>query len=532
MPASLLRPLSLLSTLTCLLLVLAASTALAADEEGFQSLFNGTSLEGWDGDPALWRVEDGTITGETSAENPIPHNSFLIWRQGEVDDFDLRFEYRFATDKGNSGIQYRSWEDPEKFGKWVMAGYQADFDAGNNYAGIVYGEKYRGILANRGQETVIGEDHKPKVVKQFAQSADLKPHVKTDGWNSYRVLAQGFVITHEVNGQLMSKCTDEDQQQRRRSGLLGIQVHKGPPMKIQIRNIRLKRLKLGDQKKVAFIAGKPSHSYAGHEHNAGCLLLAKLLNENVPQVLATVYRNGWPQDPTALDNADAIVIFCDGGARHPVLPYLEPLDKLMKKGVGLALLHYAVEVPRGKEGQAFLDWTGGYFETDWSVNPHFTAEFTTFAQHPVTRGVKPFSVDDEWYYHMRFRENMEGVTPVLTCIPPDKTRQRPDGAHSNNPTVRAGKGQPEHVGWARQRPDGGRGFGFTGGHWHWNWANDSFRTLVLNGIVWAAGLDVPAGGVATPTPTLDELLVNQDKPQPANFDRAKVEALLESWKQK
>jgi hypothetical protein len=144
--------------------------------------------------------------------------------------------------------------------------------------------------------------------------------------------------------------------------------------------------------------------------------------------------------------------------------------------------------------------------------------------------VKPFAIDDEWYYHMRFPEGMKGVTPVLTCVPPDATRKRPDGPHSNNPTVRAGKGMPEHVGWVRQRPDGGRGFGFTGGHWHWNWANDGFRTLVLNGIVWVAGLDVPAGGVKTKTPTLEELEANPDFPQPEGFDRDRIRAMIKSWK--
>jgi len=385
------------------------------------------------------------------------------------------------------------------------------------------------MLAQRGQETVIGEDHKPKVVQQFAESADLQKFIKQGDWNSYRVVARGFQFVHEVNGQLMVRCTDDDRQVRRRGGIVALQAHQGPPMKIQFRNVRLKRLKMEDCKKVVFIAGKASHGYAAHAHNAGCLLLAKLLNENVPNVHAVVYRSGWPQDPTALDNADAIVVFSDGGGGHPMLPHLEEVDKLMKRGVGLALLHYAVEVPT-EAGKYLLDWVGGYFETHWSVNPHFLGEFKSFPDHPITRGVRPFSIDDEWYYHMRFRPDMEGVVPVLTCIPPDSTRQRPDGPHSNNPTVRAGKGQPEHVGWARQRPDGGRGFGFTGGHWHWNWANDSFRTLVLNGIVWTAGLEVPAGGVPSQTPTLEEIEANQDYQPGKKYDRAKVQSLLESWK--
>ncbi len=504
------------------------AAAQQADEEGFKPIFDGQSLDGWDGDPRFWRVEDGTITGQTTPDNPTEHNTFLIWRESKVDDFVLRFEYRLIG--GNSGLQYRSFERPEQWGRWVIGGYQADFEAGDRYSGILYGERFRGILADRGQKTVIGPDHKPKVVEQFADSAQLQSVIKKEDWNQYEVTAKGYHFVHKINGQLMSECTDEDVQMRRRSGLLALQVHKGPPMTVQIRNLRLKRLPLGDKKKVVFIAGRKSHGYMAHEHNAGCLLLAECLNENVPEVHAVVYQNGWPKDPTALDNADVIVVYSDGGGRHPILPHLDEVDALMKKGVGIVMLHYAVEVPKGEPGKRFLDWLGGYFETDWSVNPHWRAKFTEFPNHPITRGVKPFEIDDEWYYHMRFPENMAGVTPILTAVPPDSTRQRPDGPHSNNPVVRSRMGMPEHVAWAFERPGGGRGFGFTGGHWHWNWANDSFRTVVLNAIVWCAGLEVPAGGVPSETPSFDQLQANQDFPQPKKFDRKRVLELLESWK--
>jgi hypothetical protein len=261
------------------------------------------------------------------------------------------------------------------------------------------------------------------------------------------------------------------------------------------------------------------------------MLLAKALNENMPAVEATVVRNGWPKDPTILDDAAAIVIFSDGGGGNPMLAHLEQLEQLMGKGVGLALIHYAVEVPKEKAGKQLLEWTGGYYETFWSVNPTWTARFDKFADHPITRGVKPFEMLDEWYYHMRFRENMEGVTPILSAVPPDSTRKGPDGAYSGNPTVRARKGLAEHLAWARQRPDGGRGFGFTGGHFHYNWANDGFRTIVLNAIVWVAGLEVPPGGVPSRAPTLDELETNQDYPQPGNFNRKHIDEILTKWRQ-
>jgi type 1 glutamine amidotransferase len=284
-------------------------------------------------------------------------------------------------------------------------------------------------------------------------------------------------------------------------------------------------------KKIVFIAGKPSHGYAQHEHYPGCVVLAKWIKAAVPGVETIVYNTEWPKDEKAFDGVDAIVLFSDGGAGNPLMPHLEQLQKLMKKGVGLACLHYAVEIPEGESGDLLKDWIGGYFESFWSVNPHWKADFKQFPKHPVTNGVKPFAIDDEWYYHMRFMDNMEGVAPILTAIPPDSTRERPDGAHSNNPTVRSQKGAPEHLAWVRMRPDGGRGFGFTGGHWHYNWANDSFRTLVLNGIAWVAKIDIPAGGISSKTPTLDELLAGVDKPVAKNFVREKVAELLEEWKQ-
>jgi len=178
-----------------------------------------------------------------------------------------------------------------------------------------------------------------------------------------------------------------------------------------------------------------------------------------------------------------------------------------------------------------LECTGGYYETYWSVNPTWTARFGKFPDHPITRGVKPFEILDERYYHMRFRENMEGVTPILSAVPPESTRRGPNGPYSGNPAVRARKGMAEVVAWARQRPDGGRGFGFTGGHFHYNWANDNFRKVVLNAIVWVAGLEVPAEGVRSKAPALEELEANADFPQPKDFDRRHVEEILKKWRE-
>ena len=282
--------------------------------------------------------------------------------------------------------------------------------------------------------------------------------------------------------------------------------------------------------KIVFLAsGGDSHGYAQHEYYAGSLLLAELLRRGLPNVDTIVYRNGWPEDSQAFNGAAEIVFFCRGGDKSPMLLHLDKIDTLMKQGVGITCLHFAVEVPKGKPGDLLKQWVGGYFEPYWSVNPGWTADFQKLPAHPITRGVRPFAIDDEWYYHMRFVDHMEGVTPILSAVPPDSTRDRPDGPYSGNPTVRARKGMPEVLAWARIRPDGGRGFACTGGHWHWHWANDNFRTLVLNGIAWVAKLDVPPGGVPSTTPTFRTLEANLEKPQPPGFSRKQIQDMIDSW---
>lgn len=249
--------------------------------------------------------------------------------------------------------------------------------------------------------------------------------------------------------------------------------------------------------KIVFIAGPPSHGPGMHDHPAGCELLANCLNAGQLDVLALVSQ-GWPQDEHIFDGAKAVVVYSDGGGGHPLLPHLQAMDALAKKGVGIALLHYAVEPVPGDASKKFLDWIGGYFEINYSVNPHWDAEITALPSHPATRGVQPFSMADEWYYHMRFVPDMKGVTPILTARPPASTLDREEGTHSNNPQVKEDvlvKKEPQHLAWAYVRQDGGRGFGFTGGHFHEGWKNDQVRRLVLNAICWTAGVDVPDTGV-------------------------------------
>jgi type 1 glutamine amidotransferase len=507
---------------------LAISSTFAQDT-GFKAIFDGRTLDGWiSPEMSYWSVKDGTITGQSTEQNPCKSNQFLVWQLGEVDDFELMLKYRIiGTPAANSGIQIRSRVEDDGH----AVGYQADIDLAGRYAGALYDERGRGMLAERGQKSIIGSDGR-KDYSPLGDADALMNNIKEGDWNAYHIIARGNHIILKVNGQVTAEVVDNEKAQRELSGVLALQLHAGPPMTVQFRDIKLKRLELQDRKKIVFIAGTQSHGYGYHEHNAGCLLLAKCLNENMPNVYATVYKNGWPKDPTALDNADEVAVYCDGGGGHVVMGHLEEMNALAKKGIGIAMLHYAVEAPKGKPGNDMLDWTGGYFETYWSVNPTWEAKFTDLPKHSITRGVKPFTIRDEWYYHMRFPPDMENVTPILTAVPPDSTRRQGNDAHGANPHVRARMGMPEHVAWAYERPGGGRGFGFTGGHYQINWAHNDFRKVVLNGLVWAAGLEVPDDGVPSKTPTTEQLRADMDEPDPGSWHWDRIQERIDEWNNK
>jgi type 1 glutamine amidotransferase len=497
-------------------LTLLAAAPLKAAETGFQPLFNGKDLTGWTGNPALWSVRDGAITGVTQADPKLTHNTFLVYTNAEFGDFELRLSYRIVA--GNSGIQYRSKVLRQgEFGP-IMGGYQADFEAGRNYSGILYEEQGRGILAQRGQKVILHPDPadagklKIEVTGSVGNSDEIQSKIKSEQWNDYVIVAQGNHLKHFINGVPTVDVVDEHAEKAAASGVIALQIHVGPPMTVQFKDIRLKRLAAADAK-IVLIAGGASHGPGDHEHRAGMLLLARCLNQ-VPGVQTVVVSNGWPTDLKVFEDAAAVAIYSDGGGGHPFVQEgrLAVIDRLMKQGVGLGCIHYAVEVPKDNGGPEFLRWIGGYFETHWSVNPHWLADFKSLPQHPVTRGVQPFKVQDEWYYHMRFAPDMKGVTPILSALPPADTLNRPDGPHSNNPAVRKAvleDQQPQHVMWVFERPDGGRGFGFTGGHFHKEWGNDNFRRVVLNALLWIAKVEVPPGGVQSRV-TADELRLNLD----------------------
>src|SRR5262245_23408382 len=248
-------------------------------------------------------------------------------------------------------------------------------------------------------------------------------------------------------------------------------------------------------KKIVFVADTAPHGPRGnHEFLAAAIYLGRTINAHYPDAYAVVHtKDKWPKD---LKHADAIVVLLNhgGSAVNPAV------KEATARGAGFMAIHYAVEVNKGEQGQHYLKWLGGYFETFWSINPFWTPDFKDIPKHEVTRGVKPFAINDEWYYHMRFVEGMKGVTPILVALPPLKTIQaegKKPSARGGNPDVykSVSAGQKQVMSWAHERPEGGRGFGFTGLHKHANLADDSMRTLLLNAVAWVSMLPVPEAGL-------------------------------------
>jgi len=246
-------------------------------------------------------------------------------------------------------------------------------------------------------------------------------------------------------------------------------------------------------KKIVFIADAGTHGGRGnHEFMAGSILLARRLNATYPHVHAVVYSSkNWPKD---LSHADAIVVALNHGQQAAKDPNI---FGAVRRGAGFMAIHFGVEVNKGEQGDNYLQWMGGYFETFWSVNPWWKPDFKEIPEHPTTRGVKPFSVRDEWYYHMRFVDGMTGVTPILSDVPPLSTVSEKPSDRGGNADVykEVSEGKSQIMAWAYERPDEGRGFGFTGMHLHENLGNDSFRQVLLNGVAWVTKLDIPTDGV-------------------------------------
>jgi len=220
-----------------------AATALVQAED--QQLFNGKDLTGWEGNPKLWSVQDGAITGKTTndGDGKIKHNTFLVWKGGTVGDFELTFKYRI--EKGNSGVQYRSKELPAGENGPIISGYQADFEAGKTYSGILYEEKGRGILAKRGEKTAIKADpadpkkSKVEVTGSVGNSDEIQAAIKSEEWNDFKVIAKGGHLQHFINGRQTVDVTDETEVGAK-TGLLALQIHAGPAMVVQFKDLVLK----------------------------------------------------------------------------------------------------------------------------------------------------------------------------------------------------------------------------------------------------------------------------------------------------
>jgi Domain of Unknown Function (DUF1080) len=211
------------------------------DETGFKSIFDGRTLAGWEGNPTYWRVENGGLVGEITPATVIRSNTFIVWRGGRPRDFELKLDYRITPD-GNSGINYRSSIVPDAMtldNRFAMRGYQCDLDGRKRYPGNNYEEKGRLFLAVRGQMTHVVGGRPPILVSTIGDPSELADAV-TDDWNAVHLIARGNVLTHIINNRVMTVVVDDDVPNRPIDGLIGVQVHVGPPMKVEYRNIRLK----------------------------------------------------------------------------------------------------------------------------------------------------------------------------------------------------------------------------------------------------------------------------------------------------
>lgn len=224
-------------TVVGLTLLLTAVSAADVVGEGFVSLFDGKTLQGWEGKSQFWSVRDGAITGQTTKENPTKGNTFLIWRGGKLADFELRLKFRMVG--GNSGIQYRSVEMDD----FVVGGYQADMDAGNSFTGILYEERGRGILVPRCKKVLVREDGSKEVLGTTCDEKELLGSIKLDTWNEYVMIGKGNHLLQKINGLTTMELTDNQKEKSRAEGILALQLHAGPPMLVQFKDIQLKQLK-------------------------------------------------------------------------------------------------------------------------------------------------------------------------------------------------------------------------------------------------------------------------------------------------
>lgn len=281
-------------------------------------------------------------------------------------------------------------------------------------------------------------------------------------------------------------------------------------------------------KNIVFIAGEDSHGHGEHEYRAGCHLLAKNLNKSGLGLRAVVVEGGWPKNTAILDKADSIIVFSNGREQHPFNGHFEYIDKLIEKGAGIGFFHDAFNVLKDKEVDYIEKWIGGYYEKGFSTNPKWELKAKLNKGSSITNGVKPFKVFDEWHFNINFKDE-NSVQFALTGVPDAAARS---GASSSprgpmNHIIDAA-GKSEALLWVKDK-ENKRGFGFSGGHYHEIWKNKNVRTLVLNAIVWSAGVKVPLQGVSSKNPDKLELSYRMS-PSPEEIIWSKELANLRDFK--
>jgi hypothetical protein len=218
-------------------LMLSMCTTGQQENDGFKKIFDGSSLSGWKGDTTFWKAHNNSIIGQTTPEHPLKANTFLVYDKQQPGDFELKAEFKISS-PGNSGIQYRSEMVPDI--EYALKGYQADIDGDNVYTGQNYEERGRGFLAKRGESAVLETGKQPQITSMIADPESLKAQIKKGDWNEIHIIAKGNRLRHFINGHLMSDVTDNDSIARKLKGIIGLQIHAGPPMKVEYRNLRLK----------------------------------------------------------------------------------------------------------------------------------------------------------------------------------------------------------------------------------------------------------------------------------------------------
>lgn len=253
-----------------------------------------------------------------------------------------------------------------------------------------------------------------------------------------------------------------------------------------------------------------SHGIGDHEFRAGSLLLQKCLSET-PGLSVEVHTDGWPTNERVFENVDAIVFYADGESAHPVFKKNRSsiFSKLEKQGVGFVWIHYALGALKGVDGHLLQQWAGAFYEHEFTANPMWTPDFLPLPNHPICNGVKPFKLEDEWYFNLRFNDEAM-ITPILQATPSIDVRDGPYVWPAGPfPHIIEAEGKTETIMWLWERANGGKSVGFTGGHRHTNWGNDDFRTLILNSILWASNMEVPEAGVQSVV-TESDLAMNLD----------------------